>query len=129
MLGAMGAGASTVRAEEPIRIRSAPPVIVSAWDDLLEGVQTPEDWAKHRELLRQRFLDLIRDQKKPPRHRRPAWHLSAGDRRGRALPRPCSLGAGIGSQSVAEIAISIVAQLIACRNLDVNLASSNAPKL
>lgn len=47
------------------RLRSEPPVIASSWDDLLEGVKTPEDWAKRRAVLRQRYLELIRDQHKP----------------------------------------------------------------
>ncbi len=60
-----GIAASTVLAEEPVRPRSDPPEIVSSWDDLTDGIKTPEDWAKHREVLHQRFLDLIRDQHKP----------------------------------------------------------------
>jgi dienelactone hydrolase len=53
-------------AQEPApRLRSDPPVIASSWDDLLDGVKTPEDWAKHRAVLKQRYLDLIRDQHKP----------------------------------------------------------------
>ena len=61
----LGIAACTVLADEPIRPRSDPPEIVSSWDDLTEGVKTPEDWAQHREVLHQRFLDLIRDQHKP----------------------------------------------------------------
>lgn len=49
------------------RPRSDPPVITSSWDDLLEGVKTPGDWSKHRAVLKQRFLKLIRDQHKPAR--------------------------------------------------------------
>ncbi len=56
---------NTSHAEEPVRPRSDPPEIVSSWDDLTDGIKTPEDWAKHREVLHQRFLDLIRDQHKP----------------------------------------------------------------
>ncbi|MDP1587467.1 MAG: dienelactone hydrolase family protein [Prosthecobacter sp.] len=51
--------------EAPARLRSDPPVIRSSWDDLLEGVKRPEDWAKHRAVLKQRYLELIRDQHKP----------------------------------------------------------------
>ncbi len=51
--------------EPPVRYRSDPPVIRSSWDDLLEGVRTREDWTKRRAVLRQRYLDLIRDQHKP----------------------------------------------------------------
>lgn len=47
------------------RLRSDPPVITSSWDDVLEGVKTAEDWEKHRAVLKQRYLDLIRDQHKP----------------------------------------------------------------
>lgn len=47
------------------RLRSDPPRIESSWDDLLEGVKTVEDWANHRVLLKQRYLELIRDQHKP----------------------------------------------------------------
>lgn len=47
------------------RMRSDPPVIASSWDDLLTGVKTRDDWEKHRAVLKQRFLELIRDQHKP----------------------------------------------------------------
>ena len=66
--------ATTLRAEAPaaspgesppVRKRSDPPVIQSSWDDLLEGVKTREDWQRHRKVLKQRFLDLIRDDQKP----------------------------------------------------------------
>lgn len=50
-----------------VRERSDPPVIRSSWDDLLEGVKTPEDWKKHRQVLKTRFLELIRDDQKPPK--------------------------------------------------------------
>ncbi len=33
------------------RLRSDPPRIESSWDDLLEGVKTVEEWAKHRVCL------------------------------------------------------------------------------
>ncbi len=41
------------------------PVIRSSWDDLTEGIETREDWQRRREVLKQRFLDLIRDEHKP----------------------------------------------------------------
>jgi len=41
------------------------PVIQSSWDDLTEGIKTQEDWRQRREVLRKRYLDLIRDQHKP----------------------------------------------------------------
>lgn len=54
-----------LRADDAARPVSDPPAIVSSWDDLTAGLATQEDWARHRELLHQRFLDLIRDQHKP----------------------------------------------------------------
>ena len=54
--------------EEPgVRLRSSPPVIESSWDDLLVGVDTPRQWLEHKEVLRKRYLDLLRDDCKPPR--------------------------------------------------------------
>ncbi len=58
---------SLLAQEPPKRMRSDPPVIKSSWDDLLEGVKTADDWNEHREILRQRYLELIRDQHKPSR--------------------------------------------------------------
>ncbi len=43
------------------------PEIHSSWDDLTEGLHTKADWPERRDVLRQRFLDLIRDQYKPVR--------------------------------------------------------------
>ncbi len=56
-------------AEEPDqpRPRSDPPVIRSSWDDLTEGVETTDDWRRRREILRRRYLELIRDDRKPTR--------------------------------------------------------------
>jgi dienelactone hydrolase len=51
--------------ERGVRRRSEPPLIHSSWDDLLEGVSTRADWERHRQLLKQRYLDLIRDSEKP----------------------------------------------------------------
>ncbi len=56
---------AAVAADPPQRLRSDPPPIVSSWDDLLEGVQTQEDWQARRQVLKQRYLDLIRDDRKP----------------------------------------------------------------
>jgi len=42
-----------------------PPVISSSWDDLLKGVSTLDDWQQRRQVLRTRYLELIRDQHKP----------------------------------------------------------------
>ncbi|MAT14110.1 MAG: hypothetical protein CMJ46_02440 [Planctomyces sp.] len=44
---------------------SDPPVIESSWDDLLEGVTDQESWLAHKAVLKQRYLDLIRDEYKP----------------------------------------------------------------
>jgi len=41
------------------------PVVKSSWDDLTEGIKTQEDWRKRREVLRKRYLELIRDEHKP----------------------------------------------------------------
>ena len=47
------------------RVRSDPPVIHSSWDDLVEGIKTHDDWRERRLVVRQRYLDLIRDNHKP----------------------------------------------------------------
>jgi hypothetical protein len=57
--------AATFAAEPSARVRSDPPVIVSSWDDLLDGVRTRDDWRAHRQTLQQRYLELIRDDRKP----------------------------------------------------------------
>ena len=54
-------------ADDPVRLRSDAPVITSSWDDLLEGVETAEDWAAHRKVLWRRYMDLLRDEYKPSR--------------------------------------------------------------
>jgi len=46
---------------------SAPPVIESSWDDLTDGIETPEQWQKRRAILKRRYLELLRDQYKPDR--------------------------------------------------------------
>jgi len=51
--------------ETPVRKCSDPPVIRSSWDDLLEGINTREDWQEHHKVLKRRYLDLIRDDQKP----------------------------------------------------------------
>ncbi|MFO1021498.1 MAG: dienelactone hydrolase family protein [Planctomycetales bacterium] len=50
---------------EPVRKTSEPPVIHSSWDDLLEGVKSPAEWQARKEVLRKRYLDLLRDDQKP----------------------------------------------------------------
>jgi dienelactone hydrolase len=49
----------------PVRLGSKTPAIRSTWDDLLEGVSTIEDWKSRRALLKRRYLDLLRDGRKP----------------------------------------------------------------
>ena len=66
-LALMAVATAASGGEPPVRKRSDPPVIKSSWDDLLEGVKTLKDWKRHREVLKQRYLDLIRDQHKPPK--------------------------------------------------------------
>ena len=41
------------------------PTVESSWDDLMDEIKTPDDWRQRRPLLKQRYLDLIRDQHKP----------------------------------------------------------------
>jgi dienelactone hydrolase len=61
-----GLAVSRICAQEPpARKTSAPPVIHSSWDDLLEGVTTPAEWQAHKKMLRERYLALIRDDRKP----------------------------------------------------------------
>ena len=47
------------------RKRSNAPVILSSWDDLLEGVRNNGDWQARKKILRQRYLNLIREEFKP----------------------------------------------------------------
>ncbi len=47
------------------RKRTAPPVIHSSWDDLLDGIETREQWLKYKQILKQRYLELLRDEYKP----------------------------------------------------------------
>ena len=41
------------------------PPVRSSWDDLTEGIETKEDWRQRRAVLKQRYLELLRDQHKP----------------------------------------------------------------
>lgn len=50
---------------EPVRRRSEPQPVINSWDDLLAGVKTLDDWKARKEVLRRRYLDLIRDSEKP----------------------------------------------------------------
>jgi len=45
----------------------AVPEIQSSWDDLLEGIETRDEWLARKQELKTRYLDLIRDQHKPER--------------------------------------------------------------
>jgi len=67
MAASMAGGAAAVAEDVPARMRSEPPVIESSWDDLLEGVDGPESWQRRKAVLRERYLQLIRDDRKPPR--------------------------------------------------------------
>lgn len=56
---------ATAAADPPERLRSDPPAIHSSWDDLLNGVTTPEEWQARKKVLKQRYLELLRDKHKP----------------------------------------------------------------
>jgi len=60
-------GISFVCADDPPRKTSDPPIIRSSWDDLLEGIKSEADWQARKKLLRERYLELIRDDRKPPK--------------------------------------------------------------
>jgi dienelactone hydrolase len=51
--------------DAPVRKRTEPTPVLSSWDDLLEGVKSVEDWRARKEILRKRYLELIRDSYKP----------------------------------------------------------------
>ena len=50
-----------------MRLNTEVPTIRSSWDDLLEGIETVDQWRERQPTLRARYLDLIRDDAKPPR--------------------------------------------------------------
>ncbi|QDT52664.1 Dienelactone hydrolase family protein [Caulifigura coniformis] len=54
-----------LHAAEPGRTLTPPEKIVSTWDDLTEGVTTPEQWSARKSDLKRRYLELLRDQHKP----------------------------------------------------------------
>jgi hypothetical protein len=67
-----GVSAMTGWCQETVSPRTASelfavPPIQSTWNDLTDGVETPEAWAAHKAILKQRFLDLLRDDHKPDR--------------------------------------------------------------
>lgn len=43
------------------------PRIQSSWDDLTAGIASPEQWQERKKLLKQRYLELLRDEHKPKR--------------------------------------------------------------
>jgi dienelactone hydrolase len=43
------------------------PEIYSSWDDLTQEINNRDDWHARRKVLKQRYLDLLRDQHKPER--------------------------------------------------------------
>lgn len=49
------------------RLLTEVPPVRSSWDDLLEGIETADQWRERQKILKVRFLDLIRDAAKPPR--------------------------------------------------------------
>lgn len=51
--------------ESSLRRQGGAVAIESSWDDLLDGVETVNDWKRKKEVLRQRYLALIRDDQKP----------------------------------------------------------------
>ena len=59
--------ASTLTAADPppARRRSDPPIVRSSWDDLTDGVNGRADWQRRRNVLMRRYLELIRDDRKP----------------------------------------------------------------
>lgn len=57
--------ALAVSEETSPRKTSSPPTIISSWDDLTDGIEALEDWNSRKKLIRERYLDLIRDQYKP----------------------------------------------------------------
>lgn len=63
--GAAGRTDPAQAQKEPVRRRTEPQPVLSSWDDLLFGVKTLDDWKARKEVLRRRFLDLIRDAEKP----------------------------------------------------------------
>lgn len=54
-------------AEASLPLQSEVPPIRSSWDDLLDGIGTVDQWRERRAMLKKRFLDLLRDEAKPPR--------------------------------------------------------------
>lgn len=62
--------------EKAVRKRSNPSKIDSPWDDLLAGINSPEEWIEHKKEIRKQYLKLIRDEFKP---KKPALELQFHD--------------------------------------------------
>jgi len=49
----------------PFHPNWTPQPIPTYWDDLLDGIKTPDDWTQKRGVVKKRFLELLRDEAKP----------------------------------------------------------------
>lgn len=58
-------GADAAPKAAAVRPEFEPAPVRSTWEDLLEGVQTREQWAERKKEIRRQFLELIRDDQKP----------------------------------------------------------------
>ena len=56
---------STTRCNTSENKEASPPVIKSSWDDLIEDIDSLDQWEERQIVLKQRYLELIRDQYKP----------------------------------------------------------------
>jgi len=61
----VAAGYGQSERAERLRPVSSPPPIETSWSDLTAGIENEQQWLQHKAILKQRFLDLIRDQHKP----------------------------------------------------------------
>ncbi|GMV79264.1 MAG: hypothetical protein AMXMBFR7_04480 [Planctomycetota bacterium] len=52
--------------EKPTHPSWTPRPIPTSWDDLLDGVASPEDWNRKRAAIRVRFGELLREAARPP---------------------------------------------------------------
>ncbi len=53
------------RADTPASRSWTPTALRTSWDDVLEGIGSPDDWAAKRPMVRKRFLALLRDEAAP----------------------------------------------------------------
>jgi len=72
----VAAGYGQSERAERLRPVSSPPPIETSWSDLTAGIENEQQWLQHKAILKQRFLDLIRDQHKPSK---PALDLKIHD--------------------------------------------------